>query len=71
MHCQLAEAQEAQGLEQVTVYSAVDYPLQVDRLRQNFHPSHRMLPQAALRDIARLHVRIATRFLPSPNNVNR
>ena len=61
MHCQLAVAQdrqegeeleqESEELERVAVYSAVDYSLQVDRLRQNFHLSHRMLPRAALRDI--------------------
>jgi hypothetical protein len=33
------------------VYWAVDYLLQADRLRQNFHPSHRTLPRAALREI--------------------
>ncbi len=74
MHCQLAVAQdrqEAEELAQVAVYSAVDYPLQADRLRQNFHLSHRMLPRAALREIARLHARVATTFLPSPKNVNR
>jgi len=47
MHCQLAVAQdrqEAEELVQVAVYSAVDYPLQGDHLRQNFHLSHRTLP---------------------------
>ena len=54
MHCQSAVAQdrqEAEELARVVVYSAVDYPLQVDRLRQNFHPSRRMLSPAALREI--------------------
>jgi hypothetical protein len=54
MHCQLAVAQdrqEGEELAQVVVYSAVDYLLQADRLRQNFHLSHRMLPRAALREI--------------------
>jgi hypothetical protein len=61
MHCQLAVAQDrqvaeeleqvAEELEQVAVYSAVDYPLQADRLRQNFHLSRRRLPRAALREI--------------------
>jgi hypothetical protein len=56
MHRQLAAA--AQGLleedpEEVEVeveraYSAVDYPLREDRLRQNFHPSRRTLRRAAL-----------------------
>src|SRR5687768_18265968 len=83
MHCQLAVAQdrqegegeeleqEGEELEQVAVYSAVDYSLQVDRLRQNFHLSRRTLPRAALREIARLHAHVATTILPSPNNVNR
>jgi hypothetical protein len=48
MHCQLAVAQDRQEAEEparvVVVYSAVDYPLQADRLRQNFHLSPRMLP---------------------------
>jgi hypothetical protein len=47
MHCQLAVVRdrlEAEELEQVAVYSAVDYLLQVDRLRQNFHLSRRTLP---------------------------
>jgi hypothetical protein len=44
MHCQSAVAQ-------VVVYSAVDYPLQADRLRQNFHLSRRRLRRAALREI--------------------
>ena len=54
MHCQLAVAQdrqEAEELEQLAVYSLVDYLLQADRLRQNFHPSRRRLPRAALREI--------------------
>jgi hypothetical protein len=58
MHCQLAVAQDRQEAEElaqvvavVVVYSAVDYPLQADRLRQNFHLSPRMPPRAALREI--------------------
>jgi hypothetical protein len=54
MHCQSAVAQdrqEAEELAQMVVYSAVDYPLPADRLRQNFHLSHRRLPRAALREI--------------------
>jgi hypothetical protein len=54
MHCQSAVAQDRQAAEelaQVVVYSAVDYPLQADRLRQNFHLSRRRLPRAALREI--------------------
>jgi hypothetical protein len=54
MHCQLAVAQDRQAAEelaQAVVYSAVDYPLQADRPHQNFHPSRRRLPQAALREI--------------------
>ncbi len=59
MRCQLAEVvqdlpevvqdrQEAEGLEQVAVCSAVDYPLPANRLRRNFRQSRRMLPRAAL-----------------------
>ncbi len=52
MRCQLAEVvqdrQEAEGLEQVAVCSAVDYPLPANRLRRNFGQSRRMLPRAAL-----------------------
>ena len=48
MHCQSAEAvqdrQAAAELERVAVCSAVDYPLQADRLRQNFRQSRRMPP---------------------------
>jgi hypothetical protein len=38
------DRQEAEELEQVAAYSAVDYPLQADCLHQNFHLSRRMLP---------------------------
>jgi hypothetical protein len=54
MHRRLAvvlDRQEAEELARVVVYSAVDYPLQADHLRQNFHLSHRRLPRAALREI--------------------
>lgn len=47
MHFQLAVAQdrqEGEELEQVAMYSAVDYLLRADRLRQNFHLSRRTLP---------------------------